>query len=68
MLPDCFQRGQNQPTDSLTDCGNTIANGGAPAASGCNMLCNGNQTEFCGGGDRLNVYNYLNEYNPTATT
>ncbi|KAM7191558.1 putative fungistatic metabolite [Naviculisporaceae sp. PSN 640] len=47
-------------------CGNTIANGGAPASSGCNMLCNGNQTEFCGGGSRLNVYSYGNSF--TATT
>ncbi len=31
------------------------------------MLCNGNNTEFCGGGNRLSVYNFLNEYNPTAT-
>ncbi|KAK0632014.1 hypothetical protein B0T14DRAFT_490452 [Immersiella caudata] len=36
-------------------CGNTISNGGAPAA-GCNMLCNGNSSEYCGAGNRLNVY------------
>ncbi|KNZ82368.1 WSC domain-containing protein 2, partial [Termitomyces sp. J132] len=41
------------------DCGNTIANGGVPAAaSDCNMLCAGNTEEFCGGPNRLNVYNY----------
>ncbi|KAK3329358.1 glyoxal oxidase-like protein [Apodospora peruviana] len=37
-------------------CGNSIVNGATTATSGCNMLCNGNQTEFCGGGSRLNVY------------
>lgn len=36
-------------------CGNTISNGGAPA-TGCNMLCNGNSSEYCGAGNRLNVY------------
>jgi len=36
-------------------CGNSISNGGAPAA-GCNMLCNGNSSEYCGAGNRLNVY------------
>ncbi|KAG7293052.1 hypothetical protein NEMBOFW57_003098 [Staphylotrichum longicolle] len=49
-------------------CGNTIANGGAPATSGCDMLCNGNSTEYCGGGNRLNVYNYQGQYNPTAVS
>ncbi|KAN0105464.1 copper radical oxidase [Russula decolorans] len=40
-------------------CGATIANGGAPTApSDCSMLCSGNSSEFCGGPDRLNVYNY----------
>ncbi|KAK3336500.1 glyoxal oxidase-like protein [Cercophora scortea] len=43
-------------------CGNTIANGGLPASSGCNMLCNGNSSEICGGGNRLNVYDYMNQY------
>ncbi|KAK4158470.1 putative fungistatic metabolite [Chaetomidium leptoderma] len=49
-------------------CGNTIANGGAIATSGCNMLCNGDSSEFCGGGNRLNVYNYQNQYDPAATS
>jgi len=51
-----------------TDCGNTIANGGAPATSGCDMLCNGNSSEYCGGGNRLNVYNYQGQYNPTVVS
>ncbi|CAP60434.1 uncharacterized protein PODANS_1_7300 [Podospora anserina S mat+] len=49
-------------------CGNTISNGGAPAASGCSMTCNGNTTEFCGGPSRLNVYNYQNQYTPSSTS
>lgn len=36
-------------------CGHVISNGGAPA-TGCNMVCNGNSSEFCGAGGRLNVY------------
>ncbi|KAF8346390.1 glyoxal oxidase N-terminus-domain-containing protein [Amanita rubescens] len=43
---------------STADCGNAIVNGGAPAtASDCNMVCAGNSSEFCGGPNRLNVYN-----------
>ncbi|KAL2015330.1 hypothetical protein VTK56DRAFT_5792 [Thermocarpiscus australiensis] len=49
-------------------CGNTISNGGAPAASGCDMVCNGNSSEICGGASRLNVYNYQNQYKPTLTS
>ncbi|KAL2134895.1 hypothetical protein VTI74DRAFT_10530 [Chaetomium olivicolor] len=49
-------------------CGNAIANGGAPATSGCSMTCNGNSSEFCGGPNRLNVYNFGGQYNPTATS
>ncbi|KAK4168541.1 putative copper radical oxidase [Cladorrhinum sp. PSN259] len=48
-------------------CGNTISNGGAPS-TGCSMTCNGNSSEFCGAGSRLNVYNYQNQYVPTTTT
>lgn len=39
-----------------TDCDNNIQNGGAPASSGCNMLCSGNQSEICGGSSRLSLY------------
>jgi Glyoxal oxidase N-terminus/WSC domain len=44
-------------------CGKSIANGGAPApdgSAGCNMGCNGNKTEKCGGPDRLNLYGHNN--------
>ncbi|UNI14601.1 (Methyl)glyoxal oxidase [Purpureocillium takamizusanense] len=44
-------------------CGNKISNGGQPADSGCNMPCNGNSSEYCGGSGRLNVYQI-----PTSTT
>lgn len=44
--------------DSLV-CGSEIANGGGPAdATDCDMTCAGDVTEFCGGPNRLNVYNY----------
>jgi hypothetical protein len=50
-------------------CGNTFSNGGKPAASGCNMVCNGNSTEYCGGPDRLNVYGNGNQPpGPSSTT
>ncbi|KAF2192285.1 copper radical oxidase [Zopfia rhizophila CBS 207.26] len=42
-------------------CGNSFANGGGPAPdgnAGCNMACNGNSQEICGGPDRLTVYQY----------
>ncbi|KYK54338.1 putative glyoxal oxidase precursor [Drechmeria coniospora] len=39
-------------------CGNTIANGGKPTNSGCNMPCNGNSSEYCGGAGRLSMYSY----------
>lgn len=47
-------------------CGNTFANGGtmapptADGLSGCSMQCNGNLSEYCGGGNRLDVYNFNN--------
>ena len=40
-------------------CGNEFSNGGAPAPdglAGCNMVCNGNSSEYCGGSNRLDVY------------
>ncbi|KAH9909039.1 putative glyoxal oxidase [Xylariomycetidae sp. FL2044] len=43
-------------------CGNSIANGGSPATDGCSMKCNGNQSEICGGPNRLNVYDYKMSY------
>lgn len=46
-------------TEFITDCGDAISNGGGPAPGGisdCNMLCMGNSSEFCGAGNRLDVY------------
>lgn len=43
------------------DCGNSLSNGGGPASdgnAGCDMACNGNPAETCGGPDRLNMYSY----------
>jgi hypothetical protein len=41
-------------------CGNSILNGGASALpSGCDMPCKGNPGEFCGGSNRLNLYQSL---------
>ncbi|GFP60137.1 WSC domain-containing protein ARB_07867 [Trichoderma asperellum] len=38
-------------------CDNSFAKGSVLAPIGdCGMTCNGNSTEFCGGSDRLNVY------------
>ena len=40
-------------------CGNTFNGGGGPAPdgfSGCNMVCSGNSSEFCGGPYRLDMY------------
>ena len=51
-------------------CGNTLSNGGGPAsdgAVGCNMACAGNASEFCGGGNRLNMYK-LGAPPPAATS
>nr|XP_036580691.1 WSC domain-containing protein [Colletotrichum truncatum]KAF6788686.1 WSC domain-containing protein [Colletotrichum truncatum] len=45
-------------------CGNKPANGGLPAVDGCNMLCSGNASEYCGGPNRLNVYDFQHRYQP----
>lgn len=42
-------------------CGHKVDNGasvvsGDSVASGCNMVCNGAPSEFCGGANRLNLY------------
>jgi len=50
-------------------CGNTIMNGGGPAPDGnayCNMPCNGNASEICGGPNRLTFY-YYNAGAPIAS-
>ena len=52
-------------------CDNSFENGGAPATSGCDMVCSGNSSEICGGPNRLNVYDYQMQVPiavPTTTT
>lgn len=51
-------------------CGNEILNSGAPAASGCNMPCNGDASEMCGGPDRMNLWEWMgpDEPEPTPTS
>lgn len=42
-------------------CGNELAAGSvwAPSQNDCSMSCAGNSSEYCGAGDRLNVYSLL---------
>ena len=46
-------------------CGNAITGGSAliagstPGVTGCNMVCSGNATEYCGGSNRINIYTYV---------
>ncbi|KAF9879202.1 copper radical oxidase [Colletotrichum karsti] len=49
-------------------CGNKPVNGGAPAVDGCNMVCSGNSSEFCGGPNRLNVYDFQHQFQPLPTS
>lgn len=54
-------------------CGNTINAGSVPQASddvdinGCSMLCGGNQTQYCGGANRIEMYR-LNASLPVPTS
>ena len=51
-------------------CGNSMANGAVlqassnPDINGCSMFCQGNSSEYCGGPNRLNVF----QYNGTVPT
>lgn len=54
-----LHRYYNQGRLMILDCGNAILNGGGPAPDGnkgCGMTCNGNETELCGGPNRMNFY------------
>ncbi|EXJ88228.1 hypothetical protein A1O1_05158 [Capronia coronata CBS 617.96] len=49
-------------------CGNTLSTGAVSTrASDCSMTCNNNQTEYCGGPSRLNMYMYGNGSLPSST-
>lgn len=37
-------------------CDNQILSTAASGQTGCNMLCSGNSTEYCGGGNFINIY------------
>lgn len=58
----CFTAGMPLSGAEFADqcfCGTAIVNGGArEPISDCNMACAGNVSEFCGGPNRLTVYNY----------
>ncbi|KAJ6521662.1 glyoxal oxidase N-terminus-domain-containing protein [Mycena vulgaris] len=58
----CFNAGMPLSGAEFADecyCGMVIGNGGTPEPiSDCNMACAGNISEFCGGPNRLTVYNY----------
>ncbi|PVF98750.1 WSC-domain-containing protein [Serendipita vermifera] len=47
-------------------CSNTL--GGAPAQDGCDMACEGDSSQLCGGGNRLTVYQYTSTDLPAAAT
>jgi hypothetical protein len=52
-------------------CGNALQNGGGPAPDGsvgCNMPCNGNSLETCGGPNRLNLFMATNTTSPSPTS
>ena len=52
-------------------CGTTFTNGGGPAPDGnalCDMACNGNAAETCGGPDRLNVYSHTASGSSSTTS
>ncbi|KAJ6552838.1 galactose oxidase [Mycena capillaripes] len=61
----CFNAGMPFSGAEFADecyCGKAIVNGGVvEAVSSCNMLCQGNSSEFCGGPNRLTVYNYTGD-------
>ncbi|KAK6068607.1 WSC domain-containing protein [Seiridium cupressi] len=49
-------------------CGDVYSNGGAQVSNGCNMVCNGNTSEVCGGSNRLSVWSLIGSGSiPTST-
>jgi hypothetical protein len=52
-------------------CDNQLEHGGGPAPDGnalCDMSCNGNPNEICGGPNRLNLYSYVGGPTSSATS
>src|ERR1700712_4456620 len=57
----------NTHTDEV--CGNVPANGGSKAPlADCNMPCVGNLSEWCGGSNRLNLYQLDGAYDKLQPT
>ncbi|ETN43599.1 uncharacterized protein HMPREF1541_02758 [Cyphellophora europaea CBS 101466] len=58
-ISECSSRGYSlagSEYGSECYCGNTIDNGNSPATSGCDMACNGNHADTCGGAGRINIF------------
>ncbi|PSN72640.1 WSC-domain-containing protein [Corynespora cassiicola Philippines] len=50
-------------------CGNTLDNDNGPAEDGCDMPCNGNSSQLCGGANRMNLYEFgLDDPQPAILT
>jgi hypothetical protein len=59
------------PVGSECYCDNAASNGGGPALDGnvgCNMACQSNSNEICGGPNRLSVWQYNSTGLPTTST
>ncbi|KAI1621836.1 WSC domain-containing protein [Exophiala viscosa] len=60
----CYARGYDYAGVEYSDecyCNNIgITNGATTASSGCSMICDGNVAEYCGGSNRVNVYELKN--------
>ncbi|MCJ1408115.1 hypothetical protein MMC19_002188, partial [Ptychographa xylographoides] len=53
---------------NIINAGSVLATGTTPSANGCNMLCSGNSTEYCGGRNRLNMYNQIVSSSTTSSS
>ncbi|KAJ7058518.1 galactose oxidase [Mycena amicta] len=66
----CFAAGYPFAASEFADecyCGTTInANAGPEPTTDCNMLCAGDAQEFCGGPNRLSMFNYTGTDRPTG--
>lgn len=49
-------------------CGQVYSNGGAQTSTGCNMVCNGANSEICGGSNRLSVWSRIGSGTDPTTT
>lgn len=49
-------------------CGNGISSASSFGQTGCSMTCGGNSAEFCGGSNRLSVFNNTAYVSPVAPT